>query len=328
MLFERNENLASPDYSWAIDAWTDIASSPWIHTEISMRGDISDWNSLSEEHRKCIGSILKTFTIAEQRIGCYWRNLADAFPKADLAAMCTAFSFNETIHAAGYAYLSATLGLDEYAAFKQCEISQKKLSLLVNSSNLAESLATFSGAGEYVSLFASFLLLMSYCKEGQFKGLRQILSYSIREEQIHAKAAAKLFKEYSKEQSAPKPSKQWIAEMLETAKQNELAFIANAFAGRESINSLTLQDIELFINHRCNEAAAMLGYDRIYKEAKTQPWFDLAISLNNSAHTDFFVGARSSSGYSAKLSQDFGLGLANFASSLQAPQCDLSGQCS
>lgn len=323
----RNENISNVLQPWAQEAWNAAVHSAWIADEVAMQGDIADWAMLAEADKQVISGLLRGFTIIEAKVRDYWATVAELFQDVHISAMSAVFSAQETVHQHAYSYLEQTLGLDTYEAFLRDETANAKLSNFARTNNLANDLATFSGAGEFVSLFSSFMLLLSYCKGGEFKGLRQILSWSTRDELAHSLSAIKLFKLYCQSSPAEKPNQQWIADMLETAKQNELAFVANAFAEADAINGLTLQDIELFINHRCNEAATLLGYDIIYKEAKTQPWFDLLTSSNNSSHNDFFAGSRNGSAYSAKLSQDFSLGLAGFASTLRAPQCNLSGQC-
>lgn len=325
MIGEQNKNIAKVQFPWAEDYWTKAALNPWHAAEVPLNGDIADWKALPEQDKKIIAGLLRGFTIIEGNIRDYWQDLAFLADDVHLANMCIAYANQETIHQHAYSYLEQSLGLDTYEAFVQDETAQAKLAHFAYSNDTAKNLALFSGAGECVSLFASFLLLMSYCKEGKFSGLRQILSWSIRDESVHAESAACIFKTYI--ESNEKPAIAWLKGSLESARQNELAFIANAFNGANKVAGLALQDIDAFIKYRCNLACSLLGYDTIYEDAQNQEWFDLLTGKGNTTHSDFFSGGRNGSGYTAKLSQDFKQGLLDFVSSKSAPACDLSGFC-
>lgn len=68
----------------------------WLETEIPMASDIQDWNSnLTESEKRVIGKILKGFTQAEILVGDYWRQVANWFPKPEVAQMASVFSYFE-----------------------------------------------------------------------------------------------------------------------------------------------------------------------------------------------------------------------------------------
>ena len=152
-----------------------------------MASDLTDWKyNLTDAERNLVGNILKAFTQAEVVVGDYWRNVAEWFPKPEIAAMAAAFGDFETIHQRAYALLNETLGLDDFAAFLEEESAKNKLETLMHVDNstkdlyqIARSLAIFSAFTEGVSIFSSFAVLLSFQTRNLLKGVGQIVSWSI-----------------------------------------------------------------------------------------------------------------------------------------------------
>jgi len=184
----------------------------WLETEIPMASDIQDWKySLTESEKLVIGKILKGFTQAEVLVGDYWRQVANWFPKPEVAQMASVFSYFETIHQTAYALLNDTLGLDDWEAFITDEETAAKLDNLINVQvesldtldvqyfitdgheyypndivteklqDIATSLAIFSAFTEGVQIFSSFAVLLSFQKKNLMKGVGQIVSFSVRD---------------------------------------------------------------------------------------------------------------------------------------------------
>lgn len=161
----------------------------WIKDEIKIAEDMMNWqNDLTETEKAVVGGILKGFSQMEILVGDYWRNVPKWFPKPEIGMMCSTFSYFETIHQDSYALINESLGLDDFASFLYDEDVKKKLDYFIDipeQSTLedkAKSLAIFSAFAEGCMLFSSFAVLLSFQRENLLKGVGQIVSFSIRDE--------------------------------------------------------------------------------------------------------------------------------------------------
>ena len=192
MILKKDDGFDYPEF---YDYYERTVASVWRHQEVAMEGDLRDWqfNSTPDE-RAVIAGILKGFVSAELGIGCYWADkVCSIFPKPEIQAMARAFSFFETIHAAAYSYLNDVLGLKEYEEFINDPVAYSKIDTFFQNYDDKVSLAVFSGAGEGVSLFSSFAVLLSFNKDGRYKGLAQIISWSAIDEQTHSEAGCFIY---------------------------------------------------------------------------------------------------------------------------------------
>jgi ribonucleoside-diphosphate reductase beta chain len=101
----------------------------WLHTEVPMMSDITDWNSnLNETEKNIIGSILKGFAQTETVVNDYWTQLVTKwFRKPEVIMMATTFGAFETIHAEAYSLLNETLGLENFDEFMEDEATMAKI---------------------------------------------------------------------------------------------------------------------------------------------------------------------------------------------------------
>lgn len=296
------------EYGWAHDAWLKCLTSVWNHNEVSLDSDLKDWSSSTAEEKALITSILKGFTQIELHIGDYWAHIADYFPKPEIIEMARAFSFFETIHAAAYNHLVATLGLDEYQLFMSDQVAQTKVNYFKTSieDKLVE-LAIFSGAGEGVSLFSSFALLLAFNKTGRFKGIAQILSWSLNDEHNHSEYGTKLYQELRSELKSELTTAQklQIKEGFDQVLENEMKFLDQAFL--DSLGPICEHDKADYVNFlylRANDRLNALGlaelqYDYDLDRAKSiSKWFIPIFKA--SVSNDFFAHLKSGENYIAK----------------------------
>jgi ribonucleotide reductase beta subunit family protein with ferritin-like domain len=177
------------EYPVAYDFYRNQQLVHWTKDEIKIAEDIQNWqNDLTETEKAVVGGILKGFTQMEVLVGDYWRNVPKWFPKPEIGMMCSTFSYFETIHQDSYALINESLGLDDFAAFLYEETTKHKLDYFIDipeQSTLeqkAKSLAIFSAFAEGCMLFSSFAVLLSFQRENLLKGVSQIVSFSIRDE--------------------------------------------------------------------------------------------------------------------------------------------------
>lgn len=300
------------DYPQFYEYYENTVASVWRHQEVAMEGDLRDWqfNSTPDE-RTVIAGILKGFVSAELGIGCYWANeVCRIFPKPEIQAMARAFSFFETIHAAAYSYLNDVLGLNEYEEFINDPIACSKIETFFQRYSDKVSLAVFSGAGEGVSLFSSFAVLLSFNKDGRYKGLAQIISWSAIDEATHSEAGCALFRCLVEETGLSDTEQEDIYEGFRLILEKEFAFIDHIFNSAH-IASVDAEELKAYITNRANERLLTLGLEQIFhlstkelsKAKLLASWFDPMIK--GASSVDAFAQSKSGDNYIAKPTQDF-----------------------
>ena len=296
------------EYPEAHGFWLKQQQAHWIHTEVPMANDVTDWNSNLKDHEKnVIGGILKGFAQTETVVNDYWTGLVTKwFRKPEVIMMATTFGAFETIHAEAYSLLNEQLGLDNFAEFLEDESTAAKIESLmevrdghngeIDYHEVARSLAIFSAFTEGVNLFSSFAVLLSFKMRNKLKGVGQIVEWSVRDESLHSQAGCWLFRTLMEEHPELKTDK-LIGEIKEAAlaaMQLEFNFIDKIFEMGD-LENLSKNDLKNFIKHRINTKMGDLGLKPIIPSEnidqgalKTMLWFDAVIA--GKQHTDFFAG--------------------------------------
>jgi len=295
------------EYPQAYDYWLKQQQAHWLHTEVPMAQDVSDWKSNMKDYEKnVVGQILKGFAQTETVVNDYWSTLVTKwFRKPEVIMMGTTLGSSETIHAEAYSLLNEQLGLDNFAEFMEDEATMAKIESLMNVRDnhdgtanwhdRAKSLAIFSAFTEGVNLFSSFAVLLSFKMRNKLKGVGQIVEWSVRDESLHSEAGCWLFRTLMEEQPKFKTKKliKEIEEAAHLALQLEFDFIDKVFEMGD-LENLTKDELKNFIKHRVNTKMGDLGLEPIIPAAdidkgalKTMKWFDAVIA--GKQHTDFFA---------------------------------------
>lgn len=308
MIFdEYNGPLTPATYPWAQEGFEAIMKNPWSYREPNMTSDISDWkDNIPEIDKQAIAGILLGFTELEKTIGAYWRDLSTMFNYPELIGFCSGAAYSEVVHGYGYKHLEDTLGLNTYEQLNTNVYAQSKLAHFNLPSEtpieqLPFQIALLSGCGEGVSLFSSFAILLSYRKAGYMKGLGQILSWSIRDENLHSDIAALIFKELCKDFPDYEPTESQLHQAFYESYKIEKAFVKDALAGDNLLN-IDYLNVRNFIRERCNDRLAALGYfDPLFTKEETinniEDWF-YPMTLGT-VKIDFFAEAHNGGAYSA-----------------------------
>ncbi len=291
------------------EGWLKQAQAFWLHTEISMQGDVKDWKeNLNESEKNLVGNILLGFAQTECAVSDYWTNMVTSwFPKHEIRQMAMMFGSQETIHAVAYSYLNETLGLEDFEAFLHEEATSKKFELLMNTKadyvhhdldddpesrkEVARSLAIFSAFAEGVSLYSSFAVLYSFQLRNLLKGIGQQMKWSVRDESLHSRMGCQLFNHMCQEY--PELRKESEESILEAAKiivELEEKFIDKMFEMGD-LENLKADDLKEFIKQRTNDKLKELGYEQIFvvnqKKSSNLDWFYHL--TGGVTHTDFFA---------------------------------------
>ena len=295
------------EYPQAYDYWLKQQQAHWLHTEVPMAQDVTDWKSNMKDYEKnVVGQILKGFAQTETVVNDYWSTLVTKwFRKPEIIMMGTTLGSSETIHAEAYSLLNEQLGLDNFSEFLEDEATMAKIEALMNVRDnddgtanwheRAKSLAIFSAFTEGVNLFSSFAVLLSFKMRNKLKGVGQIVEWSVRDESLHSDAGCWLFRTLMKEEPKFKTRK-LVNEIEEAARMSmklEFDFIDKVFEMGD-LENLGKEELKNFIKHRINTKMADLGLTPIVPSEdidkgalKTMKWFDAVIA--GKQHTDFFA---------------------------------------
>ena len=295
------ESYAPFEYPQAFTFWENQQRAHWLHWEVSMNGDVNDWhNSLTQSEKNVVAHILKGFTQTEIFIEDYWsRKVAKWFKKPEIQMMSNTFAAFETIHAAGYAFLNTTLGLEDFGAYVHEPATKAKIDRLVNTKgnskeDIARSLAIFSAFNEGVNLFSSFAILLNFKRWNKLKGVGTIIEWSVRDESLHSEAGCWLFRTLVAEfpEIWTDELKKDIYDAARLTVQLEDDFIDKAFE-TGTIEGIEPHDLKAFIRYRTNVKLMDLGLKQNWKNVDSDAvkriteWFDPMVA--GVKHTDFFV---------------------------------------
>jgi ribonucleoside-diphosphate reductase beta chain len=275
--------------------------SHWLPEEISLASDLNDWKiKLTDSEKNLIGNILKSFAQTEVHVGNdYWVDrVSRNFLLPEIQEMAITFASMECIHAEAYARLNEELGLDNFQAFIEDEVSKAKIDRLIGTpgetlEEKAISLAIFSAFTEGVNLFSSFAILMSFQLRNLMKGTGQIVAWSVRDESLHSKAGCWLYRQLLEENPELNSLrvKENIINACDLSVKLEFDFIDKAFEMGD-IENITKDQLKNFIKARANEKLTELGYESIYNDIdpnllKQMEWFGHLTS--GVEHQDFFA---------------------------------------
>lgn len=291
------------------EGWLKQAQAFWLHTEISMQGDVKDWNEhLSEKEKHIVGNILLGFAQTECAVSDYWTTMVTKwFPKHEIKQMAMMFGSQETIHATAYSYLNETLGLDDFEGFMHEPSMADKFENLASvvadydhdvlrfnslaRVDVARSIAIFSAFAEGVSLYSSFAVLYSFQMRNLLKGIGQQMKWSVRDESLHSKMGCQLFKHMCSEYpELKKVVREDVEEAAMVMVDLEMSFINKIFE-QGDLDNLKATDLSNFIKKRANEKLVELGYEAIFEyDAESASELDWFYHLTGGVtHTDFFA---------------------------------------
>ena len=291
------------------DGWMPQQQAHWLHTEISMQGDVKDWNEhLNAAEKNLVGNILLGFSQTECAVQDYWSTFVTRwFPKHEIKQMAVTFGASETVHAVAYSYLNETLGLEDFEAFLHEPTIANKFELLTETTNnwthedlatnaearaeVGRSLAIFSAFAEGVALFSSFAVLYSFQMRNLLKGIGQQMKWSIRDESLHSKMGCQLFRQMCQEYpELNAEAKETIEEAAKLIVEMEHKFIDKMFEMGD-LENIKADDLKEFIKKRANNKLVELGYEGIFEYNKDKAaeleWFDHL--SGGVTHTDFFA---------------------------------------
>lgn len=285
-------------YDQFFDYFKQQQQAHWLPNEVPMADDVLDFRSkLSSAEKNLIIQVLRFFTQGDIEVQNNYNNeLLKYFNHPEIIMMLNSFAAMEAVHVWAYSHLNDTLGLpeDEYRAFLEYDAMKAKYDWMQNfevetKRDLALNLAVFGGFIEGISLFSSFAILMNFPRMGKLKNVGQIVTWSIRDEDLHSRAISELFNVMVQEDQTILDDEMVDSLTTKCRQMVELedAFIDTCFA-MGAVEGLTAEDVKKYIRYVANSRMDRIGLKSPYPEVTENPcsWLDLMIT--GKEHANFF----------------------------------------
>lgn len=297
MLTEKRDYFKPFQYPWAFEMFKAQRQMEWNPDEVPIADDIKDYNTkLTPEENRLITQIFRFFTQSDVDVaGGYSQYYLPTFKAPEVRMMMAAFVGMEAVHIQAYSLLIETLGLsdEEYKMFNNYKAMREKHEYLEQFNmdtpeNIAKSLAVYSGFTEGVQLFSSFAILLNFPRHNLMKNMGQIVSWSVRDENLHVEGMTKLFRSYIEENPHlwTDELKSALYSIAEKVVELEDAFIDTCFDGN-AVKGLSPEEVKGYIRYIAGRRLNQLGLKNIFSvEINPLPWIDAMI--NAVEHTNFF----------------------------------------
>lgn len=286
------------DYPEFFELFKLQAQARWLPTEVSFADDIKDFkNKLTAQEINLIIQVLRFFTQGDIEVqNNYNTKLVHVFPKPEITSMLAEFAAMENIHVWAYSTLNETLGLPEteYQAFLDYQSMKDKVTFfesfhVMDKKSLAKNLAVFGGFVEGISLFASFAILMNFPRRSLLKNVGQIVTWSIRDEDLHSRGISRLYNIFV-EENPEILSSEFIKDLLDTCRKIvslEDNFIDTCFS-LGGVVGLEASEVKLYIRYIANMRLTALNLPIIYHDITENPLPYMNFMIEGREHANFF----------------------------------------
>lgn len=279
----------------------------WPHFEVKVHKDKHDiLVNMTESERYATIETLRLFTKYEFIIGDeFWLNFVmKKFPRPEIQAMAAFFGAMELgVHGQFYKKINDELNLsnDEfYNSYKEDpDLKQRIVHLqnILSDEDDLRALGNFTFA-EGAILYTNFGFLKHFQSQGKNKLLNVVsgLNFSARDENLHALAAAWLFRTLLKEKREAglidaEYERQLEADIMKAAQvvyEHEEIIVKKKVFGKGDIDNTTPTQLLNFAKSRINLCLREMGYQNLFK-VEYNPiaeWFYKGV--NGFQSTDFF----------------------------------------
>ena len=286
-------------YPWAMEYAEAHEKIHWGTWELNLQDDVTQWKmgQVSEQEKSHVTQILRLFTQSDVAVGGNYCDLfIPKFKNNEIRNMLLSFANREGTHQRAYALLNDTLGFpdSEYEAFLDYKQMVDKIEFMRSGdtstyAGLAKALAQ-SAINEGMSLFSAFAMLLNYQRFGKFKGMCEVVEWSIRDETIHVEAMTRLFREFCAEHPniVNDKFKKDIYKMVREAVKLEDKVIDLAYKMGD-IEGLTAKEVKKYIRYIADRRLIQLGLKPNYRvKDNPLPWLEWIVS--GDSFKNFFEG--------------------------------------
>jgi ribonucleoside-diphosphate reductase beta chain len=211
-------------YPWAYDYWEQHDAMVWHKNEYTLSKDISDFNKADTEEKTFITNVMKLFTENDAVASTGYATMLRIFKPFEVYGMLSSFNDREITHTHNYANFTETIGLSNtiYSEFLDIPVMSTKTEYIDKAKvkkyedykssgltdaevdreyrrSIARMLAVYAGGLEGVALMAQFAMLLMYQQQGKYPGLGTIVEWSVKDEALHLKGNAHLFRAFIEE---------------------------------------------------------------------------------------------------------------------------------
>lgn len=277
-----------PIYPEFVEVTEEHEKAHWGTWEVSLKDDLMQWQTgqIKPETKAFIKTILRIFTEGDRVVGCdYYDHMIPVFKNNEVRNMLGSFANREGTHQRAYALLNDTLGFgkDFYTEFLEYQEMKDKIEFMGDLKhdsyrNIALSLGKQCYI-EGVSLFASFAMLLNFGRQGLLPGMTDVNTWSNKEEGIHVKGNAMLFRKFLEEHPRI-VNDEFKKELYQTARDCvalEDKFIDLAF-DTGSVEGITREEVKQYIRAVADFRSLQLGLKPQWNVQNPFPWLDWIIS--------------------------------------------------
>lgn len=291
------------EYPEVVEFQNAILKSFWTPDHFTYTADIQDFHTvLTPIERSVTKNSLLAISQIEVSVKRFWGRIGEKFPKAEIENCGAVFAMNEVIHSMAYANLLEILGFnDDFSLLLENPVIQGRVDYLTKylkgaadsgNENYTMTLALFALFIENVSLFSQFLIIKAfYNNRGLMKGVDNVISATMKEENIHAQFGAYLINIVKSE--FPEWFNETFYHKLELACKKAFKAecdIIDWIHSEGELDFLPKDVIVEFIKNRFNEGLEMIGGSPVFEvdTAKLEQvrWFDEEIHAE--MKVDFF----------------------------------------
>lgn len=284
-------------YPWALEACRQQHRVHWIGESVPLGEDVKDWaTNLTLSEKGLLSQIFRFFTQSDIEVSdCYHQKYSQVFKPTEVRMMLGSFAAMESIHILAYALLLETVGMsdDEFSAFAGIPAMSAKVDYMhtfgvETHDDILRTTAMFGGATEGLSLWSMFAMLMNFPRRGRMKGMGQIVSWSVRDEGLHAESIIRLHNTFAAEIGGrSKAVERDIIEVFETQVRLEDAFIDTAFE-MGPVDGMTPAEIKAYVRFVADWRLRQLNLPPIYGDVRVNPLPWLQSMLSGVEHANFF----------------------------------------
>lgn len=299
-IFGTRESFKPFQYPWAYDIWLEHERMHWLSREVPLHEDVRDWNNkLTKSDTDFLTNVFLLFTQSDIDVANgYVKDYLPHFVHPEIRMMLLGFASREATHIDAYSYLIETLGKPDsfYSEFLKIPVMREKHNFferVINGSkkkeNLPIQIAGISAFTEGMFLFSSFVMLLNYPRHGYMKGMGQIVTWSILDEQKHVEGLTQVFRTMIAENKSwwTDEIKSEIYATAELMTELENDFIDYVFGANTNFRDLTANDLKQYIKYIVDRRLIALGMKGIHKvKTNPLPWVDEMIASQN--HENFF----------------------------------------
>jgi ribonucleoside-diphosphate reductase beta chain len=289
------------DYPWAFDYYLEQNKMHWTAEEVTLHEDMRDFKRATPEEQNLLRQLFRFFTQGDVDVAkAYYDKYIPAFKPPEMRMMLGAFASMEATHQHAYSLLLDAIGMpeSEYKAFYDYQEMVDKHEYVFRQTDwtenyheqLAKDIAVFSAFTEGLQLFSSFIILLNFPRHGKFKGMGQIVTWSVRDETLHVEGMIKTFHTLIQENPEiwTDDFKAQLYQICRDMVDLEDRFIDLVFE-MGGLDDLEPEEVKQYIRYIADRRLLQLGLKTNYNVRDNPlPWVDEI--LNGIEHMNFFEG--------------------------------------